>query len=65
LARDETLSPPLTGIALLIPALADHTLKEFPDEYRDEIVSYKQNADAPVLGLKSVEMFMGILLPFP
>jgi acetyl esterase/lipase len=34
-------------------------LKEFPEEYRHEIISYKQNADVPILGQKSVDMFMG------
>jgi len=63
LARDEKLSPPLTGVCLLIPALADHSLKEFPEEYKHEIVSYKQNADAPILGQKSVDMFMDAYKP--
>lgn len=65
LARDEKLSPPITGVALLIPALADYTLKEFPEEYKHEIESYKQNADAPILGLASIEMFMGTVFPLP
>lgn len=59
LARDEKLSPPITGVSLLIPALTDHTLKEFPEEYKHEIISYQQNANAPILGLASMEMFMG------
>lgn len=59
LARDEALSPPLTGLALLIPALTDHTLQDIDKEYADQIISYEQNKDAPVLSMKSVELFMG------
>jgi acetyl esterase/lipase len=58
LARDEKLSPPVTGLALLIPALADHTLKNIDEKYAKEIISYEQNKDAPVLPMKSVELFM-------
>lgn len=62
LARDEKLSPPITGVSLLIPALIDHTLKEFPGEYKHEIISYEQNANAPILGMASIEMFMGTVI---
>jgi acetyl esterase/lipase len=58
LARDEKLSPPITGLSLLIPAVADHTLKHVDEEYAKEIKSYEQNKDAPILSLQSVELFM-------
>lgn len=59
LARDEKLSPPITGVSLMIPLLTDYTLKEFPEEYKHEIVSYEQNGTAPFLGLASLKMFLG------
>jgi acetyl esterase/lipase len=61
LARDEKLSPPLTGVAALIPPVMDH--EAIPDEYKDEVISYKQNENAPILGLKAVEMFMSNYKP--
>lgn len=33
--------------------------RAIPEEYKSDIVSYEQNKDAPVLGMKSVEIFMG------
>jgi acetyl esterase/lipase len=62
LARDEKLSPPLTGIALLIPAVTDHRLENIDEEYKKEIISYEQNRDAPILPMKSVELFMGTII---
>jgi acetyl esterase/lipase len=61
LARDEKLSPPVTGLALLIPALTDHYLNNIDEKYAKEIVSYEQNRDAPVLPLKSMDLFIGEL----
>jgi acetyl esterase/lipase len=58
LARDERLSPPITGLSLLIPVVTDHNLKNIDKEYAKEITSYEQNKDAPVLSLQSVELFM-------
>ena len=57
LARDEHLSPPLTGVYLSIPAVVDP--KSMPDEYKHEFLSHEQNKDAPILGKESIEMFMG------
>ncbi|QDS77185.1 hypothetical protein FKW77_002330 [Venturia effusa] len=65
LARDEKLSPPITGVSLLIPALTSHTLEEFPEEYKHELVSYQQNAKAPILGLASMDMLMDAYKPDP
>ncbi|KAE9976275.1 hypothetical protein BLS_002149 [Venturia inaequalis] len=63
LARDEKLSPPITGVSLMIPLLTDYTLKEFPEEYKHEIVSYEQNGTAPFLGLASLKMFLDAYNP--
>jgi acetyl esterase/lipase len=67
LARDEKLQPPLTGLALLIPALLDHTMEHVEPKYKKEIGSYEQNKDAPILNLKAIELFMGksIYSPHP
>lgn len=56
-ARDEKLSPPLTGLLLVIPAMG-LSYKDIPAEYKDEILSYEQNAEAPVLPLRVIETFM-------
>ena len=56
LARDEKLSPPLTGLSLLIPALLDY--RAIPDQYKPMITSYEQNKAAPVLGMPQIERFM-------
>lgn len=56
LARDEKLSPPLTGLCLLIPALMDY--RSIPEKYKDEVRSYEQNKDAPILGMSSIKLFM-------
>jgi hypothetical protein len=61
LARDEKLSPSLTGLCLLAPALMD--CRAIPEEYKSEIVSYEQNKDAPVLNMKSIEMAFNIYKP--
>ncbi|KAL4783538.1 AB hydrolase superfamily protein B1A11.02 [Aspergillus varians] len=45
LARDEGLSPPLTGQLLSIPSVVDPSA--VPNEYKDEYLSREQNADAP------------------
>jgi len=55
LARDEKLSPPLTGLCLLIPALMDYRV--IPEKYKDDIKSYEQNKDAPILGMSSINLF--------
>ncbi|TLD29570.1 hypothetical protein E2P81_ATG05864 [Venturia nashicola] len=63
LARDEKLSPPITGVALLIPVLTDHNMTDFPEEYKHELVSYQQNENAPILGRASMDMFMKAYKP--
>ncbi|KAL4868671.1 Alpha/Beta hydrolase protein [Aspergillus spectabilis] len=44
-ARDEGLSPPLTGQLLSIPTVVDASV--VPEEYEDEYLSREQNADVP------------------
>lgn len=55
LARDENLSPPLTGQYLSIPAVLPHDV--VPEKYKPYYLSYEQNAEAPVLPKAAVEMF--------
>ncbi|GLI77210.1 hypothetical protein PoHVEF18_005496 [Penicillium ochrochloron] len=45
LARDEGLSPPLTGQLLSIPTVVDPSV--IPKQYENEYLSREQNADAP------------------
>lgn len=55
LARDEQLSPPLTGVLLLIPALLDPTV--VPEKYKHRYQSYEQNKDAAVLPVSAMTLF--------
>lgn len=56
LARDQALSPPLTGVALSIPTVFD--IHNPPMEYKDHLISYEQNKDAPILDMPIMEQFM-------
>lgn len=55
LARDEQLSPPLTGQYLSIPALLPAAV--VPDKYKEFYLSYEQNKNAPVLPQAAIDMF--------
>ncbi|KAH0847182.1 hypothetical protein AYO21_02569 [Fonsecaea monophora] len=55
-ARDEKLSPPLTGQYLAIPAVLP--ADEIPDKYKEFYLSYEQNKNAPVLPVAAIDMFM-------
>lgn len=55
LARDEGLSPPLTGQYLAIPALAGDG--QIPSKYKDRFFSMEQNKSAPVLPRAAMDMF--------
>ncbi|KIW12629.1 hypothetical protein PV08_09907 [Exophiala spinifera] len=55
-ARDEGLSPPLTGQYLAIPALVPHD--KVPEKYKKYFLSFEQNRDAPVLPVAAIDMFM-------
>ncbi|KAK5069675.1 hypothetical protein LTR24_010701 [Lithohypha guttulata] len=56
LARDEGLSPPLTGQYLAIPAVGNK--KWIPEKYKDRFLSFEQNKDVPVLPIAAIDMFM-------
>ncbi|KAH6652734.1 Alpha/Beta hydrolase protein, partial [Truncatella angustata] len=56
-ARDEGLSPPLTGVFLSIPvALWPNAYHLVPSEWSDQLQSTKQNSDAPLLTVKGLEL---------
>lgn len=57
LARDEKLSPPLTGLCILVPVLLDS--RAISEKYKHVIKSYEQNRDAPVLNEKITVLFLG------
>jgi acetyl esterase/lipase len=56
LARDEKLSPPLTGQYLAIPTVLADT--RVPEKYKPYFLSYEQNRNAPVLPVAAIDMFM-------
>lgn len=47
LARDQQLSPPITGLVLSIPPVVNPD--RVPERFREVFLSYDQNADAPIL----------------
>ncbi|ETI20680.1 hypothetical protein G647_07022 [Cladophialophora carrionii CBS 160.54] len=60
-ARDEKLSPPLTGQYLAIPAVLPE--KKVPAKYQQYALSYEQNRNAPVLPVAAIDMFMRAYQP--
>ena len=54
MARDEGLSPPITGQYLGIPAVCDKAV--MPEKYKDVFFSYEQNHDAPILPQAAIDM---------
>ena len=56
MARDEKLSPPLTGQFLAIPATCPSS--KVPEKYKQYFLSMEQNNDAPVLPQGAIDMFM-------
>ena len=60
LARDEKLSPPLTGLYLCIPVLLSPGA--IPEKYKPLYRSYEQNKDAPILPKSAIDLFMGMHL---
>jgi acetyl esterase/lipase len=61
LARDEKLSPPLTGQYLSIPALLPPAV--VPEKYKEFYLSSTQNENAPVLPKGAIDMFMAAYKP--
>ena len=62
LARDDNLSPSLTGTYLSIPAVMPKEL--VPEKYQDVFLSMEQNIDAPVLNRNAMMLFESTL-PHP
>lgn len=61
IARDEKLSPPLTGQYLAIPAVLPAS--QVPEKYKPYYLSMEQNANAPVLPQGAIDMFMKAYAP--
>lgn len=61
LARDENLSPPLTGLFLQIPSLTNSY--DPPAKYASDLQSFKQNENAPVLDRAAIDLFFGAYNP--
>lgn len=60
LARDEKLSPPVTGSLLQVPLTL--SLESIDEKYRAEVTSPVENAEAPILNVKTVGMLLGELI---
>jgi acetyl esterase/lipase len=63
LARDEKLSPPLTGVHLIMPIVA--STKNLDPAHAAAIKSYDELSDAPVLPAKVIETFESNYAPDP
>jgi len=61
MARDNGLSPPLTGQYLAIPAAIPES--DVPDKYKPWYLSQEQNKAASVLPREAIEMFMNAYQP--
>ncbi|KZT28928.1 hypothetical protein NEOLEDRAFT_683179 [Neolentinus lepideus HHB14362 ss-1] len=53
LARDTKLSPPVTGLCLLVPCVFDW--RDIPEKYKDDIKSYEEQKDAATLNKKAID----------
>jgi acetyl esterase/lipase len=63
LARDDNISPPLTGTYLSIPPIASAAL--IPEKYKDVYLSREQNKDAPMLNSVSMAVFESKVTKLP
>lgn len=54
LARDENVSPRLTGVHMTVPGLIQRGA--IPEKWKDELLSFEQNKDAPILNLDGVDL---------
>jgi acetyl esterase/lipase len=61
LARDEKLTIPITGSILTIPITTN--IKNPPAQYVKELVSWKQNENAPILSTAMVHKFIDAYNP--
>ncbi|TKA74431.1 hypothetical protein B0A49_02859 [Cryomyces minteri] len=63
LARDEKLSPPLTGLFLSIPALLPK--EAVPEKYKSKYLSLEQNKNAAILSERAIDLFTSNYKPDP
>jgi len=63
LARDEKLSPPLTGSFIKIPLVVHYDAR--PEKYKSELNSYEQNEKAAILDRRAIEWFIQHYKPEP
>ncbi|KAK7734592.1 hypothetical protein SLS57_000289 [Botryosphaeria dothidea] len=61
LARDETLSPPLTGLSASIPAVLSKDA--VPERLKGEYLSIEQNKDAPGLDAGGLDFVLSLYKP--
>jgi acetyl esterase/lipase len=61
LARDEKLSPPVTGTLLMIPFYVDSSV--VPEAWKPDYKSWEQNKDAPILSQKATQLFSSNYIP--
>jgi acetyl esterase/lipase len=61
LARDEKLSPPLTGAHLMIPTVCN--IDVLPEKYRKDQHSWEQNKNAAILSRKACDLFYDCYVP--
>ncbi|KAH6712488.1 Alpha/Beta hydrolase protein [Leptodontidium sp. MPI-SDFR-AT-0119] len=55
LARDVDMQPPITGQLLSLPSTVHRSV--YPEQFKHELLSIDQNANAPVINLKSLDIF--------
>ncbi|KAJ5612026.1 alpha/beta-hydrolase [Penicillium lagena] len=63
LAVTEALSPPLTGVYISVPPVVHPDA--VPERYTQELKSYVENADAPILNARLRELFLDNYKPDP
>lgn len=63
LAVDKQLTPEVTGVVLLSPALCHHAAR--PAEWEKVNQSWEEHRDAMVLDRRGMEWFYGMLIHYP
>jgi acetyl esterase/lipase len=63
LYRDDKISPPLTGVYLSVPSTLSHEV--VPERFESQFTSREQNANAPILGKGSLDLFASECLKRP
>lgn len=60
MARDAGLSPPITGLWLSIPVgLFPQAYHKIPPGWKDQLLSFEQNAENPLLTPTSLSQILG------